>query len=78
MNMDTITPQAHLDWAVERALQLYDQGEQKQAVLSFLSDVGKNNRTKHIQLDPFSANKLLEAAPKGHEAFEVALTSFAL
>ena len=40
-----VTRKEHLDWCKERALELCDQGDTKQAILSMISDLGKHPET---------------------------------
>jgi len=45
----TTTRQEHLEWCKQRALQYVEAGDCKQALASFLSDVGKHPETNDVR-----------------------------
>mgnify|MGYP000633824714 CR=1 FL=1 len=72
------TAEEHLEWAVRRALEYYDAGDQTNALASFLSDVGKHNGTRHIQDHSATLMILRLGMSEGRSAFEKAMRDFAI
>lgn len=73
-----MTAREHLEWAVRRALEYYDAGDQTNAFASFLSDVGKHDGTAHIQRNSATLMILHLGMSEGRSAFEKAMLDFAV
>lgn len=72
------TAKEHLEWCVSRAMEYYDEGDQTNALASFLSDVGKHDGTEHIQWSGATLMILRFGMSEGREAFEKAMRGFAV
>lgn len=66
----------HLNWAIERALEHYDIGDKDNAIVSFVSDVGKHQDTAWIQHHALTGVILWEGCVKGRDAFWKAMSGF--
>ena len=71
-----MTARDNLNWAVDRALEFYDQGNTPAAIASFLSDVQKHVGTAWIATHPMTF-MILNGA-NGREEFEKAMSGFAV
>lgn len=72
------TPKEHLDWCVNRALEYFDQGSKRDAIASFLSDVGKHEGTAHILYHPMTLFIIKDGYDNGREAFRRSMEGFAV
>lgn len=61
--------QKHHRWCIDRAMELYDGGDQTGACASFLSDAGKHEGTQFIADVPLGIMLLMDAAGRGRAAF---------
>lgn len=68
----------HLQWAVDRSLEYYDQGDTTGAMASFLSDVSKHDGTVHIQSNPATMMILMMNVNRGRREWEEAMLGFAV
>lgn len=68
----------HLAWAAERALEYFDRGDKKEAIASFLSDVGKHSGTAWIQGEGMFLLLLDMEYDRGRIAFERFMLGFAV
>lgn len=68
----TMTVREHLDWAKERASDLLQQGDLRQAFMSMISDLGKHDGTRFHPMIRLGT-QLLEA---GHLDTSMAMRKF--
>jgi Tfp pilus assembly protein PilF len=72
------TPREHLNWAIERALEYFDQGDRQNALASFLSDVRKHPGTEWIFYHPMCGPMMLAEVERGREAFRKAMDGWSV
>lgn len=70
------TAKEHMDWAVGRALEYYDQRDHTNAIASFVSDMNKHNDTRYIASHPLTL-VILQDGLKSRQDFEKAMRGFA-
>ncbi|MCL2451434.1 hypothetical protein FWD20_00940 [Candidatus Saccharibacteria bacterium] len=72
------TPREHLNWAIKRALELYDAGQKENAVKSFMSDMTKHPGTAFIAAKPFSLMLVQTGCNTSRQEFQNMMAGFKL
>lgn len=78
MQQEKTEAQKHLDWCVERAMEELEAGSETNAIASFISDVGKDEGTKHILNNPMLILLLEAEVKRGPDNFKRFLEGFAV
>ncbi len=71
-----MSPREYLNWAVDRALYYFDQGERRNAIMSFYSDMNKASDMRWICDAPMTMELLEIGYDNGREAFSQAMRGF--
>jgi len=73
-----LTAAEHLRWTTDCALDFFDKGDKKNALASFLSNIGKHEGTRWIQTHPATLMIIHTGLSQGREGFEQAMLGFAV
>lgn len=71
-----MSPREYLEWAAQRALYYFDQGEKRNAVMSFYSDMHKADDMRWICDTPMALDLLEIGYENGREAFKEVMLGF--
>ena len=68
-DMSEMTGRQHLEWATRRAMEYHRNGDAKNAVASFMSDIMKHNGTLFIEGSFFLVTRMSERSSAEFEEF---------